>query len=161
MEKGDPTQSRKVRRWLDRYRFFNHPCNSSIKKILTVLQEEWQALESDSAETEHETPLTSEHRRLALSLSPLLAFETSISQDQLHKLGRMPLVTPESQSPTDETSNDPSQVAQVLAGCKNEVIALWDDAVVRDVLKSHGVYLQDDSGLCALRCYLMHALHSI
>ncbi|KAJ7191544.1 G-protein alpha subunit [Mycena pura] len=116
---------------------------SSIKKLLTVLQEEWEAHECDSVESEHGTPLTSEHRRLALSLSPLLAFETNISQNQPR---RMPSVTPEPQSLIDETSNDPSQVAQVLAGCKNEIIALWDDTVVRGVLESHGVYLKDDSG---------------
>ncbi|KAJ7229568.1 G-protein alpha subunit [Mycena haematopus] len=142
---------------------------SSIKKILTVLQEEWE--ETESAEPTHETPLTSEHRRLALSLSPLLAFETSISQmmdsttggytvtvrpgggwkDKLALFaGRSPSATPaaspEEHSPTGEQSNDPSQVTQVLAACKTEIIALWDDAVVRAVLESHDVYLQDDAG---------------
>ncbi|KAF7358533.1 G-protein alpha subunit [Mycena venus] len=62
---------------------------SSIKKILTVLQEEWEAVgdaqspttpDSASPDAKPSTPLTSDHRRLALSLSPLLAFETSIGQ---------------------------------------------------------------------------------
>ncbi|KAJ6535107.1 G-protein alpha subunit [Mycena capillaripes] len=142
---------------------------SSIKKILTILQEEWEALETTSAESQSDTPLTSEHRRLALSLSPLLAFETSLSQmiasdtasggytvtvrpgggwkDKLASFGRSVSTTPESQSPVEgETSNDPSQVTQVLAGCKEEITALWEDAGVRRVLEAHGVYLQDDSG---------------
>ncbi|KAJ7330354.1 G-protein alpha subunit [Mycena albidolilacea] len=139
---------------------------NSIKKILTVLQEEWEELETDSAESKHEPALTSEHRRLALSLSPLLAFETSISRimesstgdytvtvrpgggwkDKLASFGHRSPSTPEAQSPTGETDSDPSQVTQVLAACKNEMIALWDDAIVRGVLERHGVYLQDDSG---------------
>ncbi|KAF7340693.1 G-protein alpha subunit [Mycena sanguinolenta] len=138
---------------------------SSIKKILTVLQEEWD--ETDSAESKHETPLTSEHRRLALSLSPLLAFETSISQlmdgttghgytvtvrpgggwkDKLATFaGRPPSATPD---PIGEYTgtNDPSQVTQILAACKTEIVTLWDDVVVRAVLEAHGVYLQDESG---------------
>ncbi|KAF7358546.1 G-protein alpha subunit [Mycena venus] len=116
---------------------------SSIKKILTVLQEEWEALETDSAESKYDTPLTSEHKRLELSFSPLLAFETSISQNKLHKLRRSPSATPESQPSTDDI---PSQVTQVLATCKNKIIALWDDGVIRGILRSHSVYLQDDSG---------------
>ncbi|KAJ7800514.1 G-protein alpha subunit [Mycena olivaceomarginata] len=131
---------------------------NSIKKILTVLQEEWEELETDSAESKHETALTSEHRRLALSLSPLLAFETSISRimesstgdytvtvrpgggwkDKLASFGHRSPSTPEAQSPTGETDSDPSQVTQI--------IALWDDAIVRGVLERHDVYLQDDSG---------------
>lgn len=142
--------------------------DSSIKKILTVLQEEWEALENDPAEANSGTPLTSEHRRLALSLSPLLAFETTISQmiasdsssggytvtvrpgggwkDKLASFGRAG-----SQSPhPDETSTDPSQVTQVLAACKHEIIALWDDAAVRRVLETHELRLEEDAGLCAL-----------
>jgi guanine nucleotide-binding protein subunit alpha len=73
-------------------------------------------------------------------------------KDKLASFGnRSPSTTPEAQSPTGETDSDPSQVTQVLAACKNEIIALWDDAIVRGVLERHGVYLQDDSGLCVLR----------
>ncbi|KAF8190673.1 G-protein alpha subunit [Mycena galopus ATCC 62051] len=135
---------------------------SSIKKILTVLQDEWD--ESDAA-PKPTTPLTSEHRRLALSLSPLLAFETSISQimdsstggytvtvrpgggwkDKLATLaGRSASASPEL-SPTGD-SPDPSKVTQVLAACKEEIVALWEDAVVRAVLEAHEVYLQEESG---------------
>ncbi|KAJ7127887.1 G-protein alpha subunit [Mycena epipterygia] len=138
---------------------------SSIKKILTVLQEEWEAVENDPAEANNGTSLTSEHRRLALSLSPLLAFETSISQmiasdtssgggytvtvrpgggwkDKLATFGRAG-----SQSPhPDQTSTDPSQVTQVLAACKNEIIALWEDAAVRRVLEMHELHLEEDAG---------------
>ncbi|KAJ7078987.1 G-protein alpha subunit [Mycena crocata] len=136
---------------------------SSIKKILTVLQEEWD--ESDSAESKIETPLTSEHRRLALSLSPLLAFETSISRmiasdtsssgytvtvrpgggwkDKLATFGRT-ASTPG--SPTNENSTDPSQVTQVLASCQREIVELWEDSTVRRVLESRDVHPQEDAG---------------
>ncbi|KAF7349070.1 G-protein alpha subunit [Mycena venus] len=155
---------------------------SSIKKILTVLQDEWESAgeaqspttpDSASPDAKPSTPLTSDHRRLSLSLSPLLVFETSISQIMdgttggymvtvrpgdgcKHKLassGRPPSTTLEAQSPEDDddgaganASNDPSHVAQVLAECKNEIIALWEDRVVRRVLEAHGVYLQEESG---------------
>jgi hypothetical protein len=150
---------------------------SSIKKILTVLQEEWDALENDPAGAKTDSPLSSEHRRLALSLSPLLAFETSISQmiasdsssggytvtvrpgglwkDKLATFGRSSSVTPGPESPTDNKSADPSQVTQVLAGCKDEIIALWEDSAVRRVLDAHGVHLEDDAGLCVVWFYLL------
>ncbi|KAF7341250.1 G-protein alpha subunit [Mycena venus] len=107
---------------------------SLIKIILVVLQHEWEALETDFVESTLATPLTAEHRRLALSLSPLIAFETSISQMIDRTTGGY------------ETSNDPSSVAQVLAACKNEIIALFEDAFVRGVLESLGFDLQDGSG---------------
>jgi hypothetical protein len=102
--------------------FFNQFPNSSIQKILTVLQHEWDVLEGgDPAETT--TPLTSEHRQLALLLSPLLAGDAA----------------------------DPSQVTQVLAACKNEIIALWEDDVVQRVLASRDVHLQEERWLCVER----------
>ncbi|KAJ6517144.1 G-protein alpha subunit [Mycena vulgaris] len=132
---------------------------SSIKKILTVLQEEWDASEPNDIQ------LSSEHRRLALSLSPLLSFETTISQmiasdsssggytvtvrpgggwkDKLATFGR---VASAPNSPIDEMSADPSQVTQVLAGCKAEIIALWEDDTVRRLLDVRGVHLQEDAG---------------
>ncbi|KAF8179317.1 G-protein alpha subunit-domain-containing protein [Mycena galopus ATCC 62051] len=107
---------------------------SLTKIILLVLQDEWKALEADTPESKHATPLTTEHRRLALSLSPLIAFETSIGQMMDSTTGGY------------QTRNDPSLVTQVLAASKNEIIALFEDVLVRGVLKSHGVYLQDDCG---------------
>ncbi|KAJ7440298.1 G-protein alpha subunit [Mycena galericulata] len=140
---------------------------SSIKKIITVLQEEWD--ETDSAGTKIATPLSSEHRRLALSLSPLLAFETTLSQmitsdtntggytvtvrpgggwkDKLASVGRASSsVGTEPPSPASAPSSDSSQVTQVLAACKDDITALWDDSAVRQVLESRGVHLQDDPG---------------
>ncbi|KAJ7289676.1 G-protein alpha subunit [Mycena rebaudengoi] len=87
----------------------------SIQKILTVLQHEWDVLEGGDP-TETTTPLASEHQRLALLLSPLLAGDAV----------------------------DPSQVTQVLTACKNEIIALWEDDVVQRVLASRDVHLQEE-----------------
>ncbi|KAJ7040577.1 G-protein alpha subunit [Mycena alexandri] len=141
---------------------------SSIKKILTILHDEWGPETDSSAESKPPgISLNSDHKRLALSLSPLLAFETSISRimnsdspggegytvtvrpgggwkDKLASFGRS--ASPESQSPTAETSSDPSQVTQVLAACQNEIVALWEDPIVRRVLEANEVYLQDDAG---------------
>ncbi|KAJ7069115.1 G-protein alpha subunit [Mycena amicta] len=142
---------------------------SSIKKILNVLQAESSAPSSPIDPT-HEprstTPgsmLTSEHRRRALSLSPLLAFETSISQlldstsgsgytvtvrpgggwkERLASFGGRSTTTTQSQTQTQ----DPGQVTQVLSACRDEIVALWEDPVVRDLLAAHGLQLQDESG---------------
>ncbi|KAJ6595494.1 G-protein alpha subunit [Mycena vulgaris] len=137
---------------------------SSIKKILTVLEEEWDAPQTGPAES-NDIPLSSEHRRLALSLSPLLAFETTISQmiasdsstggytvtvrpgggwkEKLASFGRAASAP---RSPTDERSADPSQVTRILAGCKDEIVALWEDETVRRLLDARGVNLQEDAG---------------
>ncbi|KAJ7457476.1 G-protein alpha subunit [Mycena latifolia] len=138
---------------------------SSIKKILSVLQEEWAALETGSPDVQNDTPLSNEHRRLALSLSPLLAFETSITQmiasdsanggytvtvrpgggwkDKIASFGRSPSAPA---SPTDESSADPSQITQVLAACAREIIALWEDATVHHLLEARSVNLQEEAG---------------
>jgi hypothetical protein len=65
-----------------------------------------------------------------------MAFDTSISQMDSTTGGY-------------KTSNDLSRVTQVLAACKDEILALFEDVLVWRVLKSHGVYLQDDSDLYA------------
>ncbi|KAJ7194277.1 G-protein alpha subunit [Mycena pura] len=129
----------------------------SVKKILSVLQ---TALDSESPS--EPTPLTSEHRRRALSLSPLLAFETSIGQmidstgsggyivtvrpgggwkDKLASFGRAASKF-EAHSPVEEAS----QVTQVLDACAAEIVALWEDPIVRDVLALDDVHLEDESG---------------
>ncbi|KAJ7203903.1 G-protein alpha subunit, partial [Mycena pura] len=129
----------------------------SVKKILSVLQ---TALDSESPS--EPTPLTSEHRRRALSLSPLLAFETSIGQmidstgsggyivtvrpgggwkDKLASFGRAASKF-EAHSPVEEAS----QVTQVLDAGAAEIVALWEDPIVRDVLALDDVHLEDESG---------------
>ena len=35
----------------------------------------------------------------------------------------------------------------VLAACRDDIVALWEDTIVRAVLKKHGVRLQDMPGL--------------
>ncbi|KAJ7201137.1 G-protein alpha subunit [Mycena pura] len=133
----------------------------SIKKILAVLQDEWAAHEGS-------TPLTSEHQRLAFSLSLVLASETGSIQtpdspnsgstvrsgkgwkDKLMSFGRPTMSTSsdsEAHSPGDSGSAtaDPSRVAQVLAACREGIILLWEDDVVRRVLSSHGLNLQGNS----------------
>jgi guanine nucleotide-binding protein subunit alpha len=146
----------------------NEPLYSSIKKILETLQ---LVNDSPSAEGSDEIPLTTEHRRLALSLSPLLAFETTIAQmiasegsaggytvvvrpgggwkDKLAAFsGRAPSSSPESGTLSlDESGTDPHHVTHVLAACKNEIIELWRDPIVRSALESCEVRLHEEPGL--------------
>lgn len=42
------------------------------------------------------------------------------------------------------SKDDPTTV---LAQCRDDIVALWEDAVVKDVLKKHNVRLQDMPGL--------------
>ncbi|KAJ6632254.1 G-protein alpha subunit [Mycena sp. CBHHK59/15] len=138
---------------------------NSIKRILEVLQDEWDAIEAGSATSN--ISLTSEHRRLALSLSPLLAFETSISQilasdganggytvtvragggwkEKLAHFGRSPSTETRSLS-LDEGTTNPSRVTQVLAGCKDEIVEIWRDPAVTQLLHQREVRLQEEAG---------------
>ncbi|KAJ7641830.1 G-protein alpha subunit [Roridomyces roridus] len=143
---------------------------SSIKKILNTMHEEWTEAESASSPT----MLTSQHRRLSLALSPLLAFETSISQliasdaggngygvtvrpgggwkDRLTaSLGRAsgaaPALGVSAEPPTGGSGQqDPTQVTQVLAACRDNIIALWEDDAVRAVLAERDVDLVEEPG---------------
>ncbi|KAJ7023909.1 guanine nucleotide binding protein, alpha subunit [Mycena alexandri] len=62
---------------------------------------------------------------------------------------------------TIETNKDPSPVTQVLAGCKNEIIALFEDAFVRGALESLGFDPQDDSGFFLDDTARIAALHYV
>src|SRR5882762_5172303 len=44
----------------------------------------------------------------------------------------------------NRSRDDPTAV---LAACKDDIISLWEDPVVRDVLKKHHVRLEDSPGL--------------
>ncbi|KAF7307916.1 G-protein alpha subunit [Mycena kentingensis (nom. inval.)] len=140
----------------------------SIKKILNVLQDE-QAIQDKNASADPPSAasaLTAEHRRLALSLSPLLAFETSISQ-LIDARGAGLTVRPgggwkvrlaslaggSSSAPaspeaavSEAQQQEAGQVTQVLAACRDEIVALWENRVVRDLLSEHGFHLEDDPG---------------
>lgn len=76
-------------------------------------------------------------------------------KDKLATFGRASSsLSIESPSPTGAPTADSSQVTQVLAACKDEIVALWEDTAARRVLEMRSVKLQDDSGLCVARLRL-------
>ena len=45
------------------------------------------------------------------------------------------------------TDNDVDEVTEVIASCKDDMVALWSDPAVRTVLKNWNVRLEDSAGL--------------
>ena len=41
----------------------------------------------------------------------------------------------------------PDEVATVLSLCKDDIVALWEDSIVRDILVTYNVRLEESSGL--------------
>ena len=52
-----------------------------------------------------------------------------------------------SSRPNTSESRSRDDPTAVLAACKDDIISLWQDPVVRDVLKKHDVRLEDSPGL--------------
>lgn len=38
---------------------------------------------------------------------------------------------------------------RIISACAEDIVALWDNAEVQELLKEGGVFLQDQPGLCA------------
>ncbi|KAJ7932958.1 G-protein alpha subunit [Mycena leptocephala] len=111
---------------------------SSIKRILTVLQEEWEALEVLRG-----INVRDHISQMIASDTVSGGYTVTVRPGGGWKDKSRPSA---GRSPTGETASDPSRVTQVLAACQNEIVALWEDAAIRRVLEAHEVYLQDDSG---------------
>jgi guanine nucleotide-binding protein alpha-1 subunit len=45
----------------------------------------------------------------------------------------------------DGRTND--EISSILTVCRDDIVALWEDPVVKDVLKDHNVRLEESSGL--------------
>ena len=168
--------------------------SSSIKRLLEVLQEEWdesaQPLRSGTVDKGKgkavatpsaprsppkatvrfsTSPLTDQHRRMRMRLSPLLPIEEQLTRkllpeanDRLQDVcvragsGWKGLLSslqdvggsakePRRPSTAEGRKDDPTAV---LAACRDDIIALWEDPVVKSVLKRRGIRLQDMPGLC-------------
>ncbi|KAK0499179.1 heterotrimeric GTP-binding alpha subunit [Armillaria luteobubalina] len=130
---------------------------NSIKIILDALQSEW------APDNEASTPLRKEHRLLHLRLSPLLAYETALNEilslnpearDICVRAGSGWKSTLSGDPPRPSVDgprsrdllikNDPTQVLEASA---DDVLSLWADPAVHDVLRSREIHLQDSSGL--------------
>lgn len=176
----------------------------SIKRLLEVLQEEWdesaQPLRSGTIDKGKgkavataplprsppkatvrfsTSPLTDQHRRMRMRLSPLLPIEEQLTRkllpeanDRLQDVcvragsGWKGLLAgmqdggggdgkgrePRRPSTAEGKKDDPTAV---LAACRDDIIALWEDPIVKSVLKRRGIRLQDMPGLCV---YIRYAL---
>ncbi|KAH9927896.1 G-protein alpha subunit [Amylocystis lapponica] len=162
----------------------------SIKRLLEVLQTEWESSVSQSPSAAAKgkgvagrsppptvrfstSPLTDSHRRIRMRLSPLVAIEEDLTrklfpeatekvQDVCVRAGSgwkgvlAAISTNYPQEPPKDGANGkgPSRPStgkkddptSVLAACREDIISLWEDPVVRGVLKKHGVRLQDMPG---------------
>lgn len=136
--------------------------------LLEILQEEWESI--DIVQTSK--PNTN-LRRIHLGLSPLLFIETNLTQlissgnrnsrDICVRTGgdwkatlmaRSPSPVPS--SPIDRKrgghnnhGNNKIDPTSVLAASKDDIIVLWTDPGVRDVLSKRGVKMEEMSGLSA------------
>ncbi|KAK0229755.1 heterotrimeric GTP-binding alpha subunit [Armillaria nabsnona] len=129
---------------------------NSIKIILDALQSEW------SFDNEASTSLRKEHRLLHLRLSPLLAYETAFNEilslnpearDICVRAGSGWKSTLSGEPPRTSVDgprsrdllikNDPTQVLEASA---DDILSLWADPAVQDVLCSREIHLQDSSG---------------
>ncbi|KAI0919462.1 hypothetical protein AcW1_003298 [Taiwanofungus camphoratus] len=160
----------------------------SIKRLLEVLQEEWEQSVHTPSPTARDkgkgvegrsppkpavrfstSPLTDNHRRIRMRLSPLLPIEEQLTKkllpeanDKVHDVcvragsgwkGALAAIS----ASTSQERTHPSRPGTsdgrhkddpttVLAACKDDIVALWEDPIVRGILKKHNVRLQDMPG---------------
>ena len=134
----------------------------NIKRILEVLTEEWET-------TTVVAPNTRDLQRIRLGLSPLLFIETNltkmISPGECASRHRDICVPPNSEwkslirsrragSPPSGRSPDRNRRSQsgtdptsALAALKDDIITLWEDAGVQEVLQKRNVRLEEMPGL--------------
>lgn len=121
--------------------------------------------------------LTANHRQIRLRLSPLLSMETALARKLLPenfdperpsreicvransgwKATLERATSPESRASIGSRQGRSAQSSsegrnrddptQVLAACKDDIISLWQDPAVREVLWRHNVRLEDSPGL--------------
>jgi guanine nucleotide-binding protein subunit alpha len=167
----------------------------SIKKLLEVLQDEMDSYapakpvtststsslsrSTSSARLPASGPLTDDHRRIRMRLSPLLSMEAVLARKLLPEnydpersreicvransgwkatLERATSPEPRAGHGSNGNSRRPNSRAganegrnrddptAVLAACKDDIINLWGDPVVRDILNKHNVRLEDSPG---------------
>lgn len=125
--------------------------------------------EGDQIQQEGLSQLTSDHRRLMMRLGPLRQLESvltkrfkpltpispprsptfnalssSRSHDELRVNGYSWKRAREMSSPNGSEEDDES-LARVLAACKEDMIQLWNDPVVRKILKEYRVGMEEVS----------------
>ncbi|TFK72297.1 heterotrimeric GTP-binding alpha subunit [Pluteus cervinus] len=135
---------------------------SSIKRVLDILKEEWEPEELEIPTTpDLDTPLLRNLRRMRLGLSPLIFLENTLTHSLAPELAgsgdvcvragtpwksllnlRRPS-TASSESRRKTSSSDPSSV---LVASRDNIVALWEDQAVQEVLKRRELRLEFTSG---------------
>jgi guanine nucleotide-binding protein alpha-1 subunit len=134
----------------------------NIKRILEVLTEEWESTANVASNTRN-------LQRIRLGLSPLLFIETNLSKmlspEEIASRHRDVCVRPNSDwksllrsrraspsraaSPHERSRRTPdgTDPTSALAALKDDIIMLWEDPSVQEVLKRREVRLEDTAGL--------------
>lgn len=124
----------------------------------------------------HPSQLTDDHRRIRMRLSPLLAVENSLNRKLFPenynpesvreisvragsnwKTMLSSMTSPKKAEPSEQkkvagkhshgerSADDPTNI---LAACRDDIVALWGDPIIREVLQRHDIRLEDSPGLC-------------
>ncbi|KAG1771924.1 guanine nucleotide binding protein, alpha subunit, partial [Suillus placidus] len=143
----------------------------SVKKLLSIVEDELEISGPRSRSPTRSTSLSDHHRRTQMRLLPLLSMETNLTC-QLLPGHYDPLRTPEicvragsgwktvlekvtleqrvhptgQHRPMMSDGRSKDDPTLVLAASKNDIISLWEDEIVREVLKRRGVRLEDSPG---------------
>ncbi|KAG1792338.1 G-protein alpha subunit [Suillus plorans] len=145
----------------------------SVKKLLSIVEDELEMSgpRSRSPTGSTSSSLSDHHRRTRMRLLPLLSMETNLTRQLLPEhydpsrtpeicvragsgwktvLERVTLerrVPPTGQRrPMTNDGRSKDDPTLVLAASKNDIISLWEDESVREVLKRRGVRLEDSPG---------------
>lgn len=113
---------------------------SNVKTLVQALQSEYDA----TAETAYATPspIDKSHRRLLLSLSPLLSIDTNPESSPSS-------ASWQSSSPKHKTNlsrNFRDDPTPLLEASKDDILALWNDLLVHRILLSRNILIHSVSG---------------
>jgi len=146
----------------------------SVRQILQILQEEWEstsskvpapptASSSGPSKQSKSTALTDDHRRIRMRLSPLLSLEQVLTmrlfpscpnQTEISVRGGSgwksfisKALTHGKSRPSSSAGRESDETTTILSACRDDIIALWHDSVVRQVLNSRNARLHEMPGL--------------
>lgn len=109
--------------------------------------------------------LTASHRRLTMRLAPLRQIEHALTCRFKAALPWKPRTTPPSHAQElhvsgyawqrvraeehagSKDNDEDEELGRVLSACRQDMVALWNDAVVRAILRERRVELEQLSGL--------------
>lgn len=148
----------------------------SVRQILHCMQDEWEACSPkrsgsysrsggrrDSESTS--SGLTDNHRRIKMRLSPLISVEeiltrklspsaTSLNGTEISvragsgwvsHLSKM--VSKGAARPRSAGATQSDDATAILSNCREDIVLLWQDDVIRQILEDRGLRLQEMPGL--------------